>query len=176
MSIRAIINKKNAVAFLSVIALTGVFVSCQASEKQDSKKTQPAKTTAAESEPKASEQKVSEKSTNENAVVTVYYFHTTMRCHSCNLIEEFTKKAVQENFAEQIKSGRVVVKAVNIDEEQNKHFVKDYKLYTKSVIVSEGSDGKELRWKNLDQVWMLLRDQNKFGEYIRTEVGNYLKG
>ncbi|MFW6245013.1 MAG: nitrophenyl compound nitroreductase subunit ArsF family protein [Fibrobacterota bacterium] len=164
----------NSRRFLSItvgvmlFALTAVFTVCQSSEASSGEKSTPAT--------EASTQKASTKEKVGDKVITVYYFHTTKRCHSCNLIEEFTKKAVEENFAEQIKNGRVVVKAVNIDKEENKHFIKDYKLYTKSVIVSEGSEGKELRWKNLDQVWMLLRDQNKFGEYIETEIGNYLKG
>ncbi len=176
MNLGSIFNKKKAVAFFAVIALTGVVVSCQSSEKQGSKKPQPTKAATADTVSKATAQNVSDKSTNENTVTTIYYFYTTMRCRSCVLIEEYTKAAVEKNFTQQIKDGRILIKTLNIDEEQNKHFIQDYKLYTKSVIVSDGRDGKELRWKNLEQVWMLLKDQNKFEDYIKTEVESYLKG
>ncbi|MFP4681616.1 MAG: nitrophenyl compound nitroreductase subunit ArsF family protein [Chitinispirillaceae bacterium] len=173
MNLRTVFSRKNAVAFTAVMALTGTIFSCQSSEKKGSESQKEAQTETAETETKAAPKKASEEN---STVTTVYYFHTTMRCRSCNLIEEFTKKSLKENFPEQIKSGRLVIKTINIDKEENKHFVKDYKLHTKSVIVSDTKGDEEKRWKNLDQVWMLLRDQNKFNEYIRTEVGNYLKG
>ena len=48
------------------------------------------------------------------------------------------------------------------DEEGNYHFVKDYGLYTKSVIISEEIDGKEIRWKNLPKVWEYIGSEDKF--------------
>ena len=37
-------------------------------------------------------------------------------------------------------------------------------------------DGKEIRWKNLKQVWRLFRDETAFDDYIRTETDAFLKG
>ncbi|MBK6403606.1 MAG: hypothetical protein IPF66_00370 [Holophagales bacterium] len=53
--------------------------------------------------------------------------------------------------------------------------MKDYRLYTKSVVVSEVKDGKEVRWKNLDQVWQLLGSPDAFQEYVEREVRSYLE-
>jgi len=53
--------------------------------------------------------------------------------------------------------------------------VKDYELYTKSVVLSETKNGKEVRWKNLDKVWTLLGDEAAFKKYVRDEVSAYLK-
>ena len=44
----------------------------------------------------------------------------------------------------------------------------------KSVIVSEVTNGKELRWKNLDQVWHLLDDAPGFQAYVEKEVRSFL--
>jgi hypothetical protein len=52
--------------------------------------------------------------------------------------------------------------------------VKDYQLYTKSVVLSDLAAGKELRWKNLPKVWELLNDEAGFVEYVQTETHAYL--
>lgn len=149
-----------------VVFLTGTFSSCQSSEnKSVQKKTAVSKkTTHSSSE---NDQKVNKK-------VAVYYFHTTNRCYSCNLIEKLTKQAIDSGFKDQIDNKLLRFKSINIDLPENKHFVEDYKLYTKSVIVSTQINGKEKNWKNLDKVWTLLRDQDKFAEYIQTEIKTQL--
>ncbi|NLW33053.1 MAG: hypothetical protein GXY77_16540 [Fibrobacter sp.] len=159
---------KNVIAFGTIVVfLTGTFSSCQSSEGQSVQK----KTTVSEKTAKSS----SENDQKEvNKKVTVYYFHTTNRCYSCNLIEKLTKQAIDSGFKDQIDNKLLQFKSINIDLPENKHFVEDYKLYTKSVIVSTLVDGKETDWKNLEKVWTLLRDQEKFAEYIQTEIKTQL--
>jgi hypothetical protein len=38
----------------------------------------------------------------------------------------------------------------------------------------ENDEPKE--WKNLEQVWSLVRDEGKFKEYVEREAQNYLEG
>jgi hypothetical protein len=110
----------------------------------------------------------------EKQKLVVYYFHTTYRCHSCNLIEKLTKTAIESGFAEQLDNGRVEFRSVNIETDGNKHFVQDYKLYTKSVVLSYMHHGEQQRWKNLEKVWTLLRSEEKFIDYIQREVSALL--
>ena len=84
--------------------------------------------------------------------------------------------AVESGFENELKNGLLEIKVVNVEESGNQHYAKDYKLYTKSVILSDTEKDKELRWKNLDKVWQLLRDDQKFIKYIQDEVKEYLKG
>jgi hypothetical protein len=74
--------------------------------------------------------------------VDVYYFHYSRRCYTCNMFEE----------------------------KQNRHFAQDYKLFTKQIILSQKEDGNEVKWKNLEKIWDLVRDKEKFKEYIRREI------
>lgn len=106
--------------------------------------------------------------------LVVYYFMSTYRCPSCIYIERTTKTVVENTFASQVKSGRMIFKAINIDQPENKHYDKDYKLYAQSVILSDVKDGKELRWINLDKVWKLLNNDKAFQEYIIKEINSYL--
>ena len=106
--------------------------------------------------------------------VVVYYFHGTVRCSTCIKIQVLTVAAVKEGFASEIKNGKVQVKALDIDEEPNKHFKTDYRLESKSVIVSQLFGETEKQWKNLDKIWDYVNDEKKFMEYIKTEVKKYL--
>ena len=107
--------------------------------------------------------------------LVVTYFHTTFRCPTCHKIEELSTDAVKFNFGDESKSGKVVWRVINVEEPENKHFVDDYQLYSKHLIVSEMKDGKEARWKDLKDVWTHVRDDEKFESYVKTEISDWLK-
>ena len=108
------------------------------------------------------------------ATIFVTYFHTTARCTSCIKIENLTELTMTTRLSGPVAEKRVVFRSVNVDEPVNAHFVKDYGLYTKSVVVSEVKGGFEVRWKNLDQVWHLLGDPESFQSYVEREVQAFL--
>jgi hypothetical protein len=110
-----------------------------------------------------------------NSVVKIRYFYSeTHRCGSCMKIEAYTKQAVNESFANELKSGKMEFSLVDMDKAVNKPAMKKYKLFTKSVIVSEYSGDEEVRWQNLDKVWKLLGNEEKFKGYISKEIKSYL--
>ncbi|MDD5225026.1 MAG: nitrophenyl compound nitroreductase subunit ArsF family protein [bacterium] len=108
--------------------------------------------------------------------VILYYFHTTSRCPTCHKIENYTKEAVESGFSQALQDGRVEFQVLNVDEPANSHFTQDYKLFTKSVVVADIKEGKQVRWKNLAKVWELVGNQQLFIKYIQDEVTLYLQG
>lgn len=58
----------------------------------------------------------------------------------------------------------------------NEHFVNDYQLYTKSLILSLVKDGKEVKSKNLDKIWQLARNKQKFIDYVTGEINGFMEG
>ena len=106
--------------------------------------------------------------------VIAYYFHSTRRCASCKKIEAYSREAIESGFAEALESGELELLILNTDEPEYKHFLEDYELYTKSLVLSKIDDGEETEWKNLDKVWRLLGDKNSFMEYVQTEVQSFL--
>lgn len=108
--------------------------------------------------------------------VIAYYFHTTQRCASCRAIEAWSREAVEAAFAKELADGRLVWRTVNLDIKGNEHFVEDYKLYTKSLILVNEVRGKPAEWKNLEKVWQLLQNRKKFHRYVREETRAYLSG
>ncbi len=105
-----------------------------------------------------------------------YYLHGKARCVSCTTIERLTKIALDTHFADAQKSGLMDVRILNVETPENRHYIQDYQITNQSVVLSELQDGKEIRWKNLKQVWRLFRDETAFDDYIRTETDAFLKG
>jgi MFS superfamily sulfate permease-like transporter len=122
------------------------------------------------------ERKDNQASDKQGHKVIVFYFHGNVRCFTCKRIEQFTKEAVKEEFAEEMKNGVVELKVINVEEAKNNHFIKDYQLYTKSVIISDLKQGKQVQWKNLQRVWELVRNDEAFKRYVQKEVNEYLEG
>ena len=104
-----------------------------------------------------------------------YYFYTSKRCGPCTRIEQWSQDAIQQNFKEEIKAGDLQWKAINVDKPENRHYIKDFKLYTKSVIVAEYNNGKTNRWKNLKEVWNLFRDREKYFNYVVEETRQFME-
>ena len=103
----------------------------------------------------------------------VYYFYGKVRCKSCETIEKLTRLTLEENFKDELEKGKIRWKPVNTEEPGNKHFVEDYKLITKSVVLSSIKDGKEVSWRNLDKVWELLGNEEIFEKYITDEIKKF---
>jgi len=110
-----------------------------------------------------------------SAKVMAYYFHGSFRCYTCNMMEKYSQEAIEANFKDALASGKLEFKAVNVEDRGNEHFVDDYKLYTKALILSLVKDGKEVKSKNLDKIWQLARNKQKFMEYVTGEVNALMK-
>ena len=109
------------------------------------------------------------------AAVVAYYFHGTMRCQTCLAIERQAREAIESNFEEQIRSHQLVFHPVNLDEPQHRHFIEDFQLRTRSVVLARHKEGKPQRWKNLDQVWLLVHQPDRFHDYVTEEVALFLQ-
>lgn len=108
--------------------------------------------------------------TDKKGVLFVYYFHGNKRCMTCNRIEELTKQALQAKFAGQLADGKVVFRSVNLDEPANEHFIKDFQLAAKTVVMQK--DGK---FEKFDEVWDLAGEPAKFTGYIQSGAEKMLK-
>jgi hypothetical protein len=106
--------------------------------------------------------------------VLAYYFHGRFRCATCRKIEALSYAVVHEGFPRALKEGRLEWQAVNIDEPAHKHFVSDYQLYTRSLVLVRMRDGKQVEWKNLERVWELVGDDDAFKKYVLDELAAYL--
>ena len=107
--------------------------------------------------------------------VVAYYLHGNFRCVNCYNMEKWTKEVVETEFKDDIASGKLAFHVINTDTKGNEHFMADYKLYTKSVVLALVKAGKEMRYDNLTKIWDYLRDEKAFKKYIKSEIEKYLK-
>ena len=107
--------------------------------------------------------------------VIAYYFHGSFRCVTCNTMEKYSREAIETNFKDALASGKIEFKEINVEDRGNEHFVNDYQLYTKSLVLSLVKDGKETRSKNLDKIWEYARNKQKFIDYVASEINGFLK-
>jgi len=106
--------------------------------------------------------------------VIAYYFHATQRCATCRKLEAYSHEAITQRFAAQLEDGSLEWRAVNTDEPENKHFLDDYKLYTRSLVIVKMQQGRQVDWKNLEKIWDLVDDKPGFLEYVQREIGAYM--
>jgi hypothetical protein len=106
--------------------------------------------------------------------VIAYYFHTNTRCSTCIKIEAYSKEAIEKGFADELKKGTLEMRIVNYENPENKHFMKDYKLVSKSLVLVNMVNGKQTEWTNLKMVWQLTGKKDEFLKYVRKEVRSYL--
>jgi hypothetical protein len=107
--------------------------------------------------------------------VYAYYFHGTMRCPTCHKLEQYSKEAIESNFKAELASGKLEFKAVNVDEKNNEHYIRDYQLYTKSLVISLVKDGKEVKSRNLEKTWEYVGNKQRFFDYVTQEIKSFLK-
>lgn len=112
--------------------------------------------------------------TGENRLL-VYYFYTSVRCPTCRQIEALTEETVKTVFAEALSQGRIEWLPTNVQLPQNRHFVRDYELFTKSVVVVLLKDGRQAEWRNLEKVWELVSDKKAFQRYVAGEIRALLR-
>lgn len=145
---------KNINKYLAILLFVFALVSC-GEKKEQSNQTKQVKSEKAD-------------------LVKVIYFYGDYRCPTCRTIEEFSGDAVNEGFENELKSGKLKWETINIDKDENKHFIDDYSLNTMSLVIIKMKDGKELTYKICPKVWELTIDRDEFIKYVQKEIKDYL--
>jgi len=98
--------------------------------------------------------------------VVVYYFHGNKRCMTCNKMEALAAEVIYDQFGERLRDGSVVFKIVNIETDQTRHFVEDFEMTNRCVVMQERRDGQDADWRRLDEVWAKISDDDEYTAYI----------
>lgn len=101
----------------------------------------------------------------------VYYFHGNFRCRTCRTIEAYAHETLTSAFASDLKAQKLEWQVVNVDEAANQHFIKEFQLYTRSLVVVDPKDRK--RFKVLGRVWELVGDKPAFQNYVEQEIRGF---
>jgi hypothetical protein len=107
--------------------------------------------------------------------VVAFYFHGNVRCATCRKIQAYSDEAIHSGAAKALAEGALSWRVINVDEPANRHFIEDFRLVTRSVVLAEYRDGEVVRFKNLDKVWQLVRSKDRFVEYVQGETREFLE-
>ena len=111
--------------------------------------------------PKTPEAETVKEAVVDEPSVTVFYFHGRQRCMTCNNMEKMVRE-VAENLPS------VEVKAVNLDEPANEHYIADFALTMRTVVLRDGA-----RFAVLDKCWPLAHDEAAFKDYIARSIADF---
>jgi hypothetical protein len=109
-----------------------------------------------------------------DAGFVAFYFHGNVRCATCRKIEAYADEAIRSAFPAELEAGALTWQTINIDEPENKHFIEDFQLTTRSVVLAEYRDGEVVRFENLRLVWQLVGDKDGFLKYVRDSTGAFI--
>ena len=75
--------------------------------------------------------------------IEVLYFHGKQRCKSCVSIELRTKEMLDTYFAQEMKEGKIVFKAIDISLKENESIADKYEIAFSSLLVIKHQNGDE---------------------------------
>jgi hypothetical protein len=102
--------------------------------------------------------------------IVAYYFHGDVRCDTCRALEAYAHDALVEGFPEAMREGQLLWRTVNVDQPGNAHYVDDYQLWTRSLVLIQLRGGRQVKWKNLEAIWDLVGERERYVEYVQGEI------
>lgn len=106
--------------------------------------------------------------------VVMTYFISGERCESCKKIEDLASLTANKDFAAELAAKRLVFRVIDTGEPANHHYNGDYKLTSKTVVISHRVDGRETEWAAMEKVWDLLDDPDAYRAYLGETIRKYL--
>ena len=102
--------------------------------------------------------------------LVVYFFSEGKECTTCEQIPLYTRAALEGNFAKELKAGEIVWCAIDVDEPRNAHYIDEYQIFAKTIVLSRIVAGEQTRFKNLVRIWDHVNDKSAFIDFVSNEI------
>ena len=108
--------------------------------------------------------------------VEVLYFHGKQRCATCQAIENETKALVDSQFADEVKTGKVRLRIVDITKAENEALADKYEITWSSLVLVKYNNGNETS-ENLTQFAFANARSNpaQFKKELAEKINQMLK-
>ena len=107
--------------------------------------------------------------------IEVIDFHSTNRCYTCKVIEANTKYTLDTYFADELKSGKIVFKIVNVDKPENEKLAEKFEATGTALFLNVIKNGKESHVDLTNLAFMKGTDQKAFSEELKETISIQLK-
>jgi hypothetical protein len=105
--------------------------------------------------------------------VLIYYFYFTPRCKECYSLERSVKKILNEQYADQVKSGRIVFKMMDLTrpDPESKKIIQQLKVRRQLLLLIHGDITQNL---TKDAFRYVDKQNNKFREMMQNAIDQCL--
>jgi len=104
----------------------------------------------------------------QSEMVEVYYFHFTRRCETCMAVENESRKAVEELYANALEEGRIIFQSLNLEEEEGKQIADKLNISSQTLLVVKLGEKTDLT----RQGFMYARtDPEKLKKALQDAIG-----
>jgi len=107
--------------------------------------------------------------------VDVVYFHRTQRCYSCIYAEDGIRYTVETYFADELASGKVTFKVINVQDKENADIVKKYGASYLTLFVNTVRGGTD-HIEEVTDIWFLIGNDEEFTEVVKNKIEKSLEG
>ncbi|HJX55713.1 MAG TPA: nitrophenyl compound nitroreductase subunit ArsF family protein [Methanoregula sp.] len=107
--------------------------------------------------------------------VEMYHFHGDHQCASCIAVGDLAEKTVNENFKDELASGRLVFAHVNYDLPENAALATKYNVTGSSLWIGIYDNNGFHKQQNMD-VWYLTDDKEAYEVYLSGIISRRLNG
>ena len=106
-------------------------------------------------------------------MLEVVYFHRPSRCSSCLYIEAATRFTLETYFQDELASGRIVFKVVNLGDAVDAAVIEQYGASTSSLFMNAVRDGVD-DIEEVYEVWFLLDNGEEFVRLVASKIDEHL--
>ena len=107
--------------------------------------------------------------------IEVLDFYGAHRCTTCRAIEANTKYTLDTYFADELKSGKIIFKLVDVDDDSNYELAKQFEATGTALFLNTVKDGKETHVNLTNQAFEKGRDKVAFSDELKFFIELQLK-
>ncbi|MBK9016111.1 MAG: hypothetical protein IPM82_19750 [Saprospiraceae bacterium] len=107
--------------------------------------------------------------------IEVIDFYGTHRCVTCKAIEANTKYALATLYPEELKSGKITFRTVNVDDKANYDMAEAYEATGTALYLNVVKDGKETHVDLTEQAFAKGKERDAFTEELKFFIDMQMK-
>lgn len=116
-----------------------------------------------------------EKTTTSKNRLEVYAFHGTRQCETCKNMKANTKATLDNYFANEMKSGKIVYQVIDVDDEKNEKLAEKFEATGTALMINNVVNGKDNISDWSDFAFDKANDAEEYIPQLRTKIQTALK-
>ena len=114
-------------------------------------------------------------STNVKPKVSVYYLHQTKSCMTCKAVGSVSKETTEQNFAKEIKEGKVAFLNLDISDPANSSIAEKFQCTWSGLYILSVKEGKEVIDDFTDFAFMYaVSDPDTLEQIVKSTIADIL--